>query len=461
MRPQLAAAQGLVSRELKEIEGDAVAELAYVLGLEAYIYGFPLVMMDVANGILTATPKSGEYSAPLNQFMRVRTFVSPDFKNVVRISVNSLWSVAVMDLDKEPLVASFPAMNERYFVMQMMNMWTDNFGSVGTRTGATGGGRFLITRPKSNGSAPANVKDIYRSSTRFAWALVQMAAASPNEFSAIHGLQDRLQLTPLSGWETSYAPPANVPVDPSVDTTATPYDLVRLMTGDMFFRRLAALLRDNPPYPADSSMIEKLKRLGIQPGRLLDANTADPSILRGLNRVPATVWSKLQVGPYSAPAVNGWLNVTNMGRYGSDYTTRTLVAWLGLGALGSEDAMYPSAFVDGDGNVLDGGGKYVLRFQKDGLPPSAVGVWSISPYRENFYVRNAMNRYGILSSMPLKFNDDGSLDIFIQADSPGADREPNWLPCPPSDPFNLTVRVYQPKQTLVDGTYKLPPVKRV
>jgi hypothetical protein len=134
---------------------------------------------------------------------------------------------------------------------------------------------------------------------------------------------------------------------------------------------------------------------------------------------------------------------------------------VGLGALTSEDCVYPSAFVDGDGEVLDGAKKYVMHFEKGQLPPSAAGVWSLSQYRENFYVPNALGRYGILSSMPLKYNADGSLDVYLQAKSPGQDKEANWLPIPPSDPFNLTVRIYQPKKEAIDGTYKVPPVKKV
>ena len=161
------------------------------------------------------------------------------------------------------------------------------------------------------------------------------------------------------------------------------------------------------------------------------------------------------------PTVNGWLNPLNLGRYGTDYNTRGFIAYTGLGALWAEDAQYPSAFVDADGTALDGASKYVMHFEKDQLPPSSVGVWSISPYRENFYVRNSQERYGIRSSMPLKFNPDGSLDVYVQATSPGADKESNWLPCPPTASFNITVRVYQPKPSLADGTYKLPPVRRV
>ena len=291
--------------------------------------------------------------------------------------------------------------------------------------------------------------------------LVQMAASSPADFPEINVLQDKLQIAPVSSWGTPYTPPDNVPVNPDVDLTQTPYNSVRLMTGAAFFKRLAMLLKDNPPYPADGPALEKLARLGIEPGKDIDIWSLDPAIAKGLNRVPATVWQKFQQGPYVAPNVNGWVNIPDVGRYGTDYETRALIAWLGLGALTSDDCVYPSAFVDGDGNILDAGSKYVLHFGKDEMLPSKSGTWSVSPYRENFYVRNSINRYGILSGMPLNYNADGSLDIYIQAKSPGADKEANWLPCPPSDPFNLTIRVYQPEKTLLDGSYKIPPVKRV
>ncbi|MGY3395286.1 hypothetical protein ACVWW6_007877 [Bradyrhizobium sp. USDA 3311] len=448
-------------RDLKDLKDDVKEEIAYLLGMECYVYGFPLVMMDVTNGVITATSKSGEYKAPINQFGRMKGYVSPDFKDVVRISVNSVWSFAVLDLDKEPLVASHPDTKGRYIVLQLMNMWTDDFGSIGSRTTGTGAGKFLVAGPKWNGTAPSDIKDVYRCPTRFAWLLVQMSAAGPQDFPEIHALQDQLLITPLSAWGKPYMPPSDVPIDPAVDLTTTPYDQVRLMTGEMFFKRLATLLKDNPPYPADTKMLEKLKKIGIEPGKEFDTSKLDRAIIKGLNGAPGEVWLKFQEGPYEAPSVNGWINMLNIGRYGTDYNTRALIAWLGLGALTSDDAVYPSAFVDGDGNVLDGAARYVLHFGKDDFPPSASGVWSVSPYRENFYVRNSIDRYGILSGMPLKYNADGSLDIYIQAMTPGADKEANWLPCPPSLPFNLTIRAYQPSKPLLDGTYKIPPVRRV
>jgi hypothetical protein len=384
------------------------AGCTYINALEGYVYGFPLVMMDVTKDVVTATPKTGEYKAPINQFGRIRTYVDPDFKDVVRISVNSLWSHAFLDLDKEPFVISVPDTKGRYIVMQALNMWTDDFASVGSRTTGTGPGNFLIAGPKWTGTAPPDVKETFRSSTRYAWVLVQMAAGSAQDFPEINALQDQLIATPLSAWGQPYTPPANVSVDSNADITATPFDQVRLMDGPTFFRRLAMAMKDNP-----------------------------------------------------MKTVNGWINMLNLGRYGTDYNTRAFIAYVGLGALTSDDAVYPSAFVDGDGKVLDGASKYVMHFEKDGLPPSQSNVWSISPYRENFYVRNAIERYGILSSMPLNYNGDGSLDVYIHARSPGADKEANWLPCPPSGPFNVTIRVYQPKETMLNGAYKIPPIKKV
>ena len=301
--------------------------------------------------------------------------------------------------------------------------------------------------------------------------LVQIAAADARDLPGIHALQDELQITPLSAWGASYSPPAEVPVDRAVDTTATPFDQVRLMDGPTFFQRLAAALQDNPPRPADRPMLRRLKMIGLEPWQDFDASRADPATAKGLTRAARKVWGMLETAPYQMKTVNGWLLPLNLGRYGTDYNTRAFVAFIGLGALWSDDAVYPSAFVDGAGKPLDGAHGYRLHLGKDELFPSHSGVWSISAYRESFYVHNPIERYGITSGMPLNYNPDGSLDIYIQAWSPGPDREPNWLPCPPSGPFNLTVRVYQPQQEMLDGhtenslvvqagTYQIPPIQK-
>ena len=281
-------------------------QLAYIYGMHAYAYGFPLVMMDLTRQVLTAAPRSGEYSAPINQFHRIRDFVSPDFKNVVRISRNSLWSTAFLDLDAEPAVFSHPATNGRYLVAQVMDMWTDNFASIGSRTTGEKPGHCLIAGPRWNGTPPAGIEATYRCSTRYAWVLVQIAATGPRDFPGGHALQDGLKITPLSAWGTGYTPPDNVPVDPAVDTTATPFDQARLMDGPAFFQRLAAAIKDSPPRPADAPMVKKLKKIGLEPGKDFDAGGVDPAIAKGLSRAARKVWGLLESAPYQMKTVNGW-----------------------------------------------------------------------------------------------------------------------------------------------------------
>ena len=234
-------------RAREQAAGWVREQIAYVFGMYAYAYGFPLVMMDVTRQVLTAAPSSGEYSAPVGQFHRIRDFVSPDFKNVVRISRNSLWSTAFVDLDAGPAVFSHPATRGRYLVAQVMDMWTDNFASIGTRTTGEEPGHCLIAGPGWHGTPPPGIEATYRCDTRYAWVLVQIAAADDRDFPEAHALQDGLTITPLSAWGTGYQPPAEVPVDPAADTTASPFDQVRLMDGPTFFQRLAAAMKDNPP----------------------------------------------------------------------------------------------------------------------------------------------------------------------------------------------------------------------
>ena len=435
-------------------------EIAYIRAMQTYVYGFPLVMMDVTRQVMTATPTPGEYSAPINQFQKLRTYVPPDFKNVVRISTNSLWETAFLDLQNEPLVVTVPDAQGIPIAVRWLNMWTDVIGTAGSRTPETNAGNYLITGPGWSGTVPGDIKKVFKCPTRYSWILVELSAAGPQDFPKIHGVQDQFKVTPLSAWGTPYTPPATVPVDPNVDLTATPYDQVRLMTGEMFFKKLALLMKDNPSYASDTGMIEKLKKLGVEPGKEFDPTKIDPRVLKGINDAPAEVWMKLATGPYGMKPPNGWINMLNIAEYGSDYQTRAYVAYMGLGAGVADDIVYPSAFVDSDGRALDGAYKYVMHFDKADLPPSQNGVWSISSYRENFYVHNPIDRYGLLPAM-VKYNPDGSLDVYLQAKSPGADKESNWLPIPPSGLVNLTIRIYDPKKEALEPSYKIPPIRKV
>ncbi len=434
---------------------------AYLYGMESYVFGYPLVMMDVSREVLTAAaaPNSEGTAAPINQLAKMPHYVSPDFKNVVRISLNSLWTTGWVDLEKDAIVLSVPDTKDRYYVFSLMNMWTDVFGSIGKRTTGTGPGNFLIVGPNWKGTAPPDVKQTFRSPTRYAWLLAQTQVNGPDDFAAVNALQAQYKLTPLSAWRKPYTPPDNVPIDPKVDLNLIPPDQVARMDAGTFFNRLALAMKDNPPYADDKPMIEKLKKLGIEPGKPFDIAKVDPKIAAGLAKAVKEVQIKMAEEITKIKNVNGWINLTNLGRYGTDYNTRAGVAYMGLGANMKEDTLYPTAYFDGDGKLLDSANRYILHFEKNALPPTNA-TWSVSQYKGNFYERNVLNRYVIAPWMPLKFNADGSLDIYLQVDSPGPEKESNWLPTPPGQ-FNLTLRNYFPKEAAWDGTYKVPPVKKV
>jgi hypothetical protein len=443
------------------VEKEVREEEAYILGMQSYVYGYPLVIMDVTREVLTAAsrPNADGTAAPINQFAKMPTYVSPDFKNVVRISLNSLWTTGWVDLGKEPVVLSVPDSQDRYYVMSMMDMWTNVFGSVGKRTTGTSAGNFLIVGPNWQGTPPVDVKQTFKCPTRYAWVLGQTQANGPADFAAVNAIQAGYQLTLLSAWGKPYTPPTDVAVNAKMDTKLTPVDQVARMDAGTFFGRLAAVMKDNPPSAEDGPALEKLNRLGVEPGKEFDINKAPPGIAAGLNRAVKEVQIKMAEGVTQMKNVNGWMLPLDLGRYGTDYDTRAGVALIGLGADLREDTIYPTAYVDGDGKPLDSANRYVLHFDMGQLPPTNA-TWSVSQYRGNFYERNVLNRYAISPWMPLKFNADGSLDVYLQAESPGPDKEANWLPTPPGQ-FNVTIRNYWPKEAALDGSYKIPGIKRV
>ena len=387
--PKSSMAQGVarewwdeITGDLKDAPDDVREAVAYFVGMESYVYGYPLVMMDVTRDVLTAAaaPNADGTAAPINQLAKMPTYVSPDFKNVARISLNSLWTTGWLDLEHEPIVLSVPDTNNRYYVFSIMNMWTDVFGSAGKRTTGTSPGNFLIAGPNWKGTAPADIKDAFRSSTRYAWALGQTQANGPDDFAAVNAIQAGYKLTPLSAWGKSYTPPTNVPVDGRVDVKTTPPDQVAQMDASTFFNRLAIAMKDSPPYAEDTRALARLKRLGIELGKPFDITTIDRGIAAGLNKAVKEVQVKMAADITKLKNVNGWINMLNLGRYGTDYETRAGVAYMGLGADMREDTVYPTAYLDGDRQPLDSANKYVMRFEKDEIPPTNA-TWSLSQYK--------------------------------------------------------------------------------
>lgn len=295
------------------------------------------------------------------------------------------------------------------------------------------------------------------------WIIGRTQTNGPKDYAAVHAVQAGYKLVPLSSFGKPYTPPDGK-FDPSIDMKTPPVEQLKKMTAEQYFNRMAVLLKSNPPPASEAPLLEKLKSIGIVPGTKFDASKLDPAVAKGLDKSVAVAMEKLEAASMeTGKPVNGWrVPPMVLGTFGTDYGARAVVALIGLGANLPSDAVYPSAFVDGDGKPLDGASKYVIHFDKDKMPP-VDAFWSITMYDANsFFVANPINRYAVSSWMPSRRNADGSLDIYVQRESPGKDKEANWLPAPDKS-FNLTMRLYWPKDkspTILDGSWAPPAVNR-
>jgi hypothetical protein len=449
-----AKAKALADAEAKE-------KAALEAGVQAVVYGLPLVIMDLTKRASTNVPgPQPNAHAPVNQFGNAQKYPPASDHTVVRMNIDTLYSWAWLDLSKEPMVLSVPDTHGRYYMMPMVDAWTDIFASPGTRTTGNKAGNYAVTGPGWKGTLPNGVKEI-KATTNTVWIIGRTQTNGPKDYAAVNALQKQYKITPLSAFGKPYTPPPGV-VDPNVEMNIGPVDQLAKMDSTTFFKTLTRLLAANPPPAADAPALAMLAKIGVVPGQDFDPGKLDPAVAKGLEKSVQVALEKLQAAAKTAgKPVNGW-NIVPMtiGKFGTDYGLRAVVALVGLGANLAEDAIYPNAFVDGDGQPLSGAHRYVVHFDKGQTPP-ANAFWSLTMYDANsFMVENPINRYDIASWMPLKYNKDGSLDVYIQKDSPGKDKEANWLPAAAGD-FSVTMRVYWPKPAMLDGTWKPTPIRRV
>jgi hypothetical protein len=434
---------------------------AHDIAVEAYLYLYPLVSMDVTRKQSTNIAPGKEFGkGPMNAFTNVPEYPPGNLRLVVRVNFDTLYSLAWLDMTKEPKVVSAPDTNGRYYLLPMLDMWTDVFASPGWRTTGTQAGNFLVTPPGWHGTTPSEMTRV-NASTPYVWIIGRTKTDGPPDYDAVHKIQAGYKITPLSQWGKS-PQPVEVKIDPSVDMKTPPKTQVDTMPADKFFGYAAELMKINPPHITDEPMIAQLKKIGIEPGKSFAIDQAPTAIRSALANAPEDA-QKLMAWklPKLAQVVNGWLmNVDTVGVYGNYYLKRAILAQQGLGANVPGDAIYPINLGDESGNPLDGANKYTLNFDKGNTPP-VNAFWSVTLYdSEGFQVPNVLNRFAVSSWMPLKYNPDGSLDLYFQNESPGADKEANWLPAPKTA-FNLLLRMYAPKSEVLNGKWGPPPVTRV
>ncbi len=436
------------------------ADEARAIAADAYTYFYPLVTMDITRKQLTNVEAGkSEIGGPMNWFNNIAAFPTADMRAVVRPNFDTLYSSAWLDLTKEPVVVSAPDTGGRYYLLPMLDMWTNVFASPGSRTTGTQAGNFLITPPGWSGTVPAGVTRI-DAPTPYVWVIGRTKTDGPPDYEAVHKIQAGYKITPLSGWGATATEPT-VKIDPNIDMKTPPKMQVDTMAADKYFSYAAELLKLHPPQITDQPIVAQMKRIGIEPGKSFDFASLDPTVQKALEQAPADAQKLMEWKvPSLARVANGWsMNTDTMGVYGNYYLKRAIVAQMGLGANLPEDAIYPINLGDASGKPLDGANSYTLHFHKSNFPPVSA-FWSVTLYdKEGFQIANPLNRFAVSSWMPFKMGEDGSLDLYFQNASPGADKEANWLPAPKGQ-FTLTMRLYGPESDALTGRWNPPPVVR-
>ncbi len=436
-------------------------EAAHAIGVDAYLYFYPLVTMDVTRQQSVNIEPGKEFGkGPMNMFVNIPAYPPADSKVVVRVNFDTLYSIAWLDLTKEAQVVSAPDTDGRYYLLPMLDMWTDVFASPGWRTTGTEAGHFLVTPPAWSGTVPEGLTRL-AAPTPYIWVIGRTKTDGAADYPAVHEIQAGYKVTPLSRW--GKAPePVTVKIDPSVDMKTPPKTQVDAMPAVEYFAYAAELLKLHPPHITDQPILAQMKRIGIEPGKSFDFDKLDPSVRKALESTPEEA-QRLMAWKLAtlARVANGWsMNTDTMGVYGNYYLKRAIVTQMGLGANLPEDAIYPLNLFDDTGRPLDGANKYTLHFDKGATPP-VNAFWSITLYdSKGFQVANVLDRFAVSSYMPFKSNADGSLDLYFQNESPGKAKEANWLPAP-TGAFNVCMRLYGPKTEALTGRWNPPPVMRV
>jgi len=439
----------------------SIDQEAYDIGLDAYIYFYPLVTMDVTRRQQTNVEAGKiEGRGPMNTFTHFRNFPSANYKDAVRPNFDTLYSGAWLNLTDGPMIVSVPDTEGRYYLLQIFDMWTDSFAAPGMRTTGTMAGNFALVPQCWNGTLPEGVTRI-DAPTSSVLVLGRTYTSGGSDLDAAHKVQDGYKITPFSQWGNE-PEPVNVTIDLSVDMVTPPVRQVNSMPASTYFTYAAELMKINPPHITDQPIVARMKRIGLEPKKSFDFENLDPAIQLALEKAAVDGLKEMKNKTSTmGETVNGWkVNTNTIGVYGNYYLKRAITTMLGLVATLPEDNIYPVLRVDSDGNSPDGNHTYVLHFNQSEMPP-ADAFWSLTMYdAEGFPVANSLNRFAVGDRNNLTYNEDGSLDIYLQHDSPGLDKESNWLPAP-KGPMSVYMRLYSPAREALDGRWSPPPVKKV
>ena len=436
------------------------------IALDAYIYGYSLITTEITRVQMSNVDKIEGMHAPSGQFANIKRYPPADFRGVSAPNADTLYSVAWLDL-AEPQVFRHPDMGKRFYLFEMSDLWMTDFNSPGTRTAGSGAANYLITGPGWAGAVPAGMKQI-KCATRYMVILGRTYAdGTDQDYAAVNALQAQYKIVPFSAYGKSYTY-QTPPVDskPGFSMTDAPQAVILDMDTSAYFNMMARLMGGAaPPATEDAPMLTRMAQIGLVPGQKFDMTKLDPAVQTALKDLGKAALLRIEANKDSLGAmVNGWVVTKGLGVYGTDYMKRAVVAAFGWPANLPQDAVYPYTEVDGGGRKLSGANKYTLTFAKGETPP-VNAFWSITMYEIDkgwWFVPNALNKFTVSPRNNPTYNQDGSLTLYFQNQSPDQDKEANWLPAPKGD-FIPMLRMYWPKETdlsINNGTWKPPPVEK-
>jgi hypothetical protein len=454
---QADAKEGIAAPSIEETK--AIAE-------EGFIYGLPLVMNYAVMQEFAVDANSGQFKAPLNEIKNEHHVATPADTAVITPNSDTPYSICWLDLRAEPMVVSVPAVEkERYYSVQMIDGNTYNYGYIGSRATGPDAGDYLVVGPEWKGEKPAGIKEVFTSTTPFALTLFRTQLFNAEDMRGVEKVQAGYKVQPLSAFLKQPAPPAAAKIDFLPATTAG--------IKANFYEYLDAALQFVPASPADEEIRAKLATIGIGPGKTFDF--ADLSIEHKAAVLLALKEGDNKVDEFLSNGmkhINGW----NVGAffgdanfYKGDWLKRAGAAKGGLFGNDAVEAVYPYTRVDAAGETLDGSKhNYTITFAAGELPP-VNAFWSVTMYdgKSQLLIKNPIDRYLINSPMlpNMKTNADGSLTLYIQHESPGAEKESNWLPAP-NDTIYLVMRLYWPKTEAPsilpagEGSWKPPGIEQ-
>ena len=458
-------------------------------GIEAYIYGYPLVVLAMTERVATTVTDSTTTMgrAPINQFVKGEKLPNGSYKDVVLPSTTTLYASSFLNLSTEPIVLHIPEIlpipkvGKRFFLFQILNAWTNvSRDSPGRRLGSPPGD-YALVGPDWKRPLPREITQVIRLETNTMWIIgrIYTTGTVADLRIVVDKIFPQLTLTPLSAFGKAYTPPDNLPVNPSIDTVTAPVEQVANMDACAFFGTMAAMMTSNPPLRYDQPTVERLAKIKIVPGKQFDCGAQACQDQATLQLSVAAAKRILNGAPPPSLTPTNWSMPLNVGDYGRRYLLRALVAKSALGANRAADAVYGYTTHDSAGatteNVLTGANRYLLHFDaptsemKAGeVPPvNRNGFWSVTMYNaDGTLVDNKIVDYNAIGEFEIQahkasFNSDKSLDIYIQADQPSDGKQfSNWLPAPQGE-FIVFLRMYWPDDAVTGGNWYPPGVQKV